>query len=166
MPPAVVTGAGRVSALLDAATGDFIWRGTPKNSVTCGISTPVIDDGIIYGNDAEGGSLVAAKAEDGERLWETVTPIDKDNTRGRGERNATLFIVKNGDKYFLFNDSGELVLANLSAEEYEELGRFQVLAPTNNAGSRKVVWSHPAYAQKCLFARNDEELVCVSLAAE
>jgi hypothetical protein len=30
---------------------------------------------------------------------------------------------------------------------------------------RPVVWSHPAFADKCLFARNDKELVCVSLAA-
>jgi outer membrane protein assembly factor BamB len=29
-----------------------------------------------------------------------------------------------------------------------------------------VVWSHPAFAGKCAFARNDRELVCVSLAEE
>ncbi len=28
-----------------------------------------------------------------------------------------------------------------------------------------VCWSHPAYAGKHIFARNDEELVCASLAA-
>jgi hypothetical protein len=27
-----------------------------------------------------------------------------------------------------------------------------------------VVWSHPAFADRCVFARNDAELVCVSLA--
>ena len=31
---------------------------------------------------------------------------------------------------------------------------------------RKVVWSHPAYADKCVFARNDKEIVCASLAAK
>lgn len=31
---------------------------------------------------------------------------------------------------------------------------------------RAVVWSHRAFAQKCLFARKDKELVYVSLAAE
>jgi hypothetical protein len=30
---------------------------------------------------------------------------------------------------------------------------------------RNVVWSHPAYADKCVFARNDKEIVCASLAA-
>ena len=29
-----------------------------------------------------------------------------------------------------------------------------------------VCWSHPAYANKCVFARSDKELVCASLAAE
>ena len=40
-----------------------------------------------------------------------------------------------------------------------------VLEPTNNTFGRPVVWSHPAFAQRCLFARNDRELVCVDLAA-
>jgi len=29
-----------------------------------------------------------------------------------------------------------------------------------------VCWSHPAYAGKCIFARNDNEIVCASLAAQ
>ena len=28
---------------------------------------------------------------------------------------------------------------------------------------RDVVWSHPAFADRCVFARNDKEIVCVSL---
>ncbi len=159
------TGAGRVSALLVASTGEIVWRGKPSTSVGCSISTPVVDDGVIFGNDSESGTLVAARVDDGERLWQTVQPIDQENSRGRGPRNATVFIVKNGSQYFLFNDSGELILAKLSADAYEEVSRFTVLKPTNFTGSRRVVWSHPAFANKCMFARNDEELVCLSLAA-
>ena len=160
------TGAGRVSALLSASSGTVIWRGTPHTSVGCSISTPVVHNGVIYGNDAESGTLVAARVDDGQRLWQTVKPIDKDNTRGRGERNATVFIVRNGKQYFLFNDSGELILARLSAEAYGEVSRFAVLKPTNFTGNRRVVWSHPAFADGCMFARNDEELVCVNLATQ
>jgi len=29
-----------------------------------------------------------------------------------------------------------------------------------------VCWSHPAFAYRCVFARNDREVVCASLAAE
>ena len=41
-----------------------------------------------------------------------------------------------------------------------------VLEPTNKTFKRPVVWSHPAFAEKCVFARNDKELVCVDLAAK
>ena len=34
------------------------------------------------------------------------------------------------------------------------------------AFGRKVVWSHPAFANQCAFIRNDKELVCVNLAAK
>ena len=30
---------------------------------------------------------------------------------------------------------------------------------------RAVVWSHPAFANRCVYARNDKEIACVSLAA-
>jgi hypothetical protein len=46
------------------------------------------------------------------------------------------------------------------------LSRAKLLAPTGSAFGRKVVWSHPAFAQKCVFARNDTELRCYALAAE
>ena len=49
---------------------------------------------------------------------------------------------------------------------YDEIGRFHVLEPTSSTFGRAVVWSHPAYANRCLYARNDKEIVCVSLAKE
>jgi hypothetical protein len=58
---------------------------------------------------------------------------------------------------------GDLILAELSAEGYKEIGRQHILEPTNGAWGRKVVWSHPAFAQKSVFARNDEELIRVDL---
>jgi hypothetical protein len=58
------------------------------------------------------------------------------------------------------------VLADLSPQGYKELDRFHVLAPTNTTSRRNVVWSHPAFAARSLFARNDKELVRVSLAKE
>jgi outer membrane protein assembly factor BamB len=152
------------AALIDLSTGEPVWRATPKTAVICSISTPFLDGGIIYGNDASG-TLTAARLEDGERLWQTARPtMGPDADRPRGASNATLFLVKNGDRFFLFNDSGDLIVARLSPEGYEELGRFHVLEPTNRSGPRPVVWSHPAFAQRCMFARNDEQLVCVSLA--
>ena len=58
------------------------------------------------------------------------------------------------------------MIAKLSPKAYEEVSRAKLLEPTNEAFGRPVVWSHPAFADKCVFARNDKEIVCVSLAKE
>ena len=55
-------------------------------------------------------------------------------------------------------------IAKLSPKGYEEIDRAKLLDPTNEAFKRPVVWSHPAFADKCVFARNDKEIVCYSLA--
>jgi hypothetical protein len=41
-----------------------------------------------------------------------------------------------------------------------------MLEPTAAVFGRKVVWSHPAFASRCVFGRNDKEIVCASLAKE
>jgi hypothetical protein len=65
---------------------------------------------------------------------------------------------------FLFTDRGDLILSRLTAAGYQELGRFHLLGPTADFGQRKMAWVAPAYSGQCVFARNDKELVCVSLA--
>jgi outer membrane protein assembly factor BamB len=159
------SGIGNASALLkltsDKPGAEVVWRGNPKNSVYCSNSTPFLSGGMIYGADCQTGAFIGAKMQDGERLWDTFVP-----TTG-GERRAshgTAFIVQQAHRYFLFSETGDLILADLSPKGYEELGRFRVLEPTNESFGRPVVWSHPAFANKCVFARNDKEVVCVDLA--
>ena len=84
------------------------------------------------------------------------------------ERWANAFIVAQGDRYFLFNEKGDLIIARLTPQAYTEIDRAHIIEPTGSIGSprRKVVWSHPAFADRAVFARNDKELVCVELAAE
>jgi hypothetical protein len=41
---------------------------------------------------------------------------------------------------------------------------MRLLEATNTDPGRAVVWSHPAFANRSIYARNDKELVCVSLA--
>jgi hypothetical protein len=161
------SGIGKIAALLklddEKAAAEVVWRGESKSAVYSANSTPFLENGMIYGSDCHLGAVVGARLEDGERLWQTMQP-----TTG-GERRAahgTAFLVKHKDRFFLFSETGDLILAKLSPEKYEELGRFHVLEPTNEAFGRDVVWSHPAFAERSIFARNDEELVRVSLAAE
>jgi hypothetical protein len=80
-------------------------------------------------------------------------------------RWGNAFLVKNGDRYFLFNEKGDLIIAKLSPKGYEEISRAQLLEPTSDAAGRSVVWSHPAFANRQMFARNDKEIICVNLAA-
>ena len=138
-----------------------VWRGKKGNSIMPVNMTPLLDDGHIYGVN-QPGQFIAVKLENGERVWETTEPVT-----GKGSKpvdSATAFLVKNGDRYFLFNEKGELVIAKLSPKGYEEVSRAKVIEQTNLAFGRNVVWSHPAFANKCAFIRNDKEIICVSLA--
>ncbi|MDB5346622.1 MAG: outer rane biosis protein BamB [Schlesneria sp.] len=159
-----VSGIGSVAAVFklkdSEPAAEVVWRATPKTAVFAANTTPVIDDdGIIYGADCMSGQFRAVKLDSGDRLWDTFAPTT--NTRRGG--HGTAFIVRNEDKYFLFSETGDLILAKLSASKYDEISRFHVLEPTGECFGREVVWSAPAYANKCCFARNDKELVCVSL---
>jgi outer membrane protein assembly factor BamB len=160
------SGIGSASVLLKLddkrPAAEVVWRGNPKTAIYSASATPLIVDGTVYGADCQLGALMAARLSDGERLWQTFQP-----TAGGDRRvsHGTAFLVRHEDRYFLFSETGDLILARLSPQGYQELDRFHVLEPTNEAFGRPVVWSHPAFANKCVFARNDRELVCVDLAA-
>lgn len=158
---------GNISALIkldDEKPGaKFVWKGKPKTSIFCSNSTPFIDGDMLYGCDVETGALVGAALKDGKRLWQTTKATDNNKRRSR---HATAFLVKHENRYFLFNELGDLVIAKLSRDGYTEEGRFHVLEPTNEAFGRDVVWVHPAFANKSLYARNDKELVCVDLSKD
>jgi len=56
-----------------------------------------------------------------------------------------------------------LIICKMTPKGYEEIDRAKLLEPTNRyAAGRTVVWSHPAFADQTIFARNDKEIVAVS----
>ena len=71
----------------------------------------------------------------------------------------------NGDSVWLFTDQGQLIRAQLTPEGYKEWTRATVIEPTYAFSGRKVAWTPPAFANRHIFARNDQELVCASLEA-
>ena len=101
--------------------------------------------------------------QNGERLWETFAATTGGTRRAS---HGTAFLVKHEDRFFLANETGDLIIARLSPSGYDEVSRFHMLEPTNECFGRSVVWSHPAFAQRSVFARNDKELICVDLAAK
>jgi outer membrane protein assembly factor BamB len=157
---------GSLLVRLDSAKpdGTLAWRTqkasekdtTHLNSILC---TPFLEDGYVYGVCSYG-QLRCLRAETGERVWETFQAT----TAGDPVRWANAFIVKNGGRFFLFNEKGDLIIARLSPAGYEEISRAHLLEPTNKDCGRLVVWSHPAFANRCCFVRNDKELICVDLA--
>jgi outer membrane protein assembly factor BamB len=144
----------------DKPGAEVVWRGTKDTAVYPVNGTPFIEGNYLYGVCTES-QLRCVKLETGERIWETMAAT-LGTKRGR---SGTAFLVKNGDRFFLFNEAGYLIIARLSPKGYEEVDRAKILEPTGLAFGRDVVWSHPAFAERRVFARNDKEIVCVSLEA-
>ena len=145
---------------------DLMWKGNSTSEIeTDGlhslISTPVIEGDYIYGICSYG-QFRCLDARTGKRVWETME-VTKENARW-----ATGHIVRHQDRYFISNDRGELIIARLSPEGYDEISRTKIIKPTSSVGRRRelgaINWSHPAYANRHIIARNDEEIVRYSLA--
>lgn len=141
-----------------------VWQGSRTIGLAPVSGTPFIEDGIAYGIDGNG-IFRAMRVATGERLWGTARPVNGEDNERRGPKEGATFVTRNGDRFFIFGENGDLVIARLSPEKYDEVSRTRLLEPVGVGLGRRVVWSHPAYADKCIFARNDQEIVCVSLAA-
>jgi outer membrane protein assembly factor BamB len=143
----------------------MLWKGKSDSEISTDglhavVNTPVVVGDHIYGICSYG-QFRCLKLKTGERVWETME-VTKEKARW-----ASGFIVRNGDRYFINNDRGELIIARLSPQGYQEISRTSLIKPTTNPGNRRelgaVNWSHPAYANRHIFARNDEEIISVSL---
>lgn len=145
----------------DASQVKELWRGEQKNSVYSANATPLIHQGVIYGTDCQVGSLMAIDTKDGNRLWQNYDATLLGNNRRLS--HGTAFLVRRNDLFWIFAESGDLILAKLSRAGYQELGRTKVLKPTGECFGRSVVWSHPAFANRTAYCRNDEEIVAVAL---
>jgi outer membrane protein assembly factor BamB len=142
----------------DAEKPTIEWGNRSKHGMAPVNVQPFVDGDIIYGVD-QNGLLMAVQIPSGERLWETSDAING----GRPGGSDTVFIVRQADRYWLFNELGELLIAQLSPEGYQEIDRAKLLEPTNNAFGRDVVWCMPAFANRRIYVRNDDELICVDL---
>ncbi len=157
---------GSLALRLGSREPQVLWR-SPKASekdtthLHSIIATPVIEGGHIYGVCGYG-QLRCLKLETGERVWETLAAT----TPEKETRWGNAFLVKHGDRFLLANERGDLIIARLTPAGYVEISRTRLIEPTNRDPGRPVVWSHPAFANRSVYARNDREIVCASLAAE
>ena len=144
----------------DRPAAEVVYKGKSKDLAKADglhamMCSPILQGGHIYGVCVFG-ELRCLKADTGKRLWEHATV----------ERKAlgpTTFIVPHGDRHFLFSDEGDLIIARLTPNGYNEIDRAHIIEPTLFSRGREVVWSHPAFANGCVFVRNDREIICLSL---
>ena len=126
----------------------------------CLMSTPYIAGEHIYGADSDG-VLRCLRLDSGEQVWQDDSAVPRN-------RWATIHMVRNGDRTWLFNERGELIIAKLTPQGFHEISRAKLIDPTTDQLRRRdgVTWSHPAFADRHVFARNDKELVCADLSAD
>jgi len=149
----------------DKLAVEKVWQRKGKNekntdSLHCCISTSIIDGDYIYGIDSYG-ELRCLDLHTGDRIWESLEVVPK-------ARWANVHMVRQEDKVWMFNERGELIISKLSPRGYQEISRTKLIEPTEGQLGQRggVCWSHPAFAYKHVFVRNDEELLCADLSAK
>ena len=158
----------------DKKSSKLIWKGkgrgeTPKQTegLHSIMATPFVDNGYIFGVCSYG-ELRCLKLSNGERVWENLSATGSQNEPI--ERWGNAFLIKHDKNFFIFNEKGDLIISELSPSGYKEIDRSHLIDPTGIAptggSKRKIVWSHPAFADKKIFLRNDKEIKCFSLAQE
>jgi outer membrane protein assembly factor BamB len=139
-----------------------IWRRKGRSerntdALHCVIGSPVIKDGYIYGTDSYG-EMRCLRAENGDRVWENLDIVPR-------ARWGTAHLIEHGDKTWIFNERGELMITKLSPLGVDIISRAPLIEPTKLQLNRRggVCWTHPAFAYGHVFVRNDSALVCVDL---
>jgi outer membrane protein assembly factor BamB len=143
----------------DKAAVSVLWPETRAVSkrVLSNTSTALLRGEYVFSAKTSG-ELVCLEAGTGKEVWATNTVTSLRN-------GSSIHLTPNADAVFLFTDKGDLIRAELTPQGYREISRAHLLKPTSPFGDRKCAWTPPAYANRHVFARNDEELVCASLAA-
>lgn len=122
------------------------------------ISNPIFVGDHVYGVDSYG-EFRCLDAATGDRIWE-------DQSLVRRNRWATIHMVQHEGRVWMLNEQGELLITELSPQGAKVLSRAQVIEPTKVQLARGpgVVWAPPAYAERSIFVRSDNELIRCSLA--
>jgi len=144
----------------DYTTAEKVWQRSGESerktdALHCVMNTPMILGEYIYGVDSYG-ELRCLDFHTGDRIWEDQTAVKRN-------RWANIHFVKHEDKIWMFNEQGELLITELSPEGFKEIDRAFLIAPTKKQLGRGVTWTHPAFANKHIFVRNDNELICADL---
>lgn len=144
----------------NSLTAEKVWQRCGESeretdALHCVINTPVIMDNYIYGVDSYG-ELRCLELKSGNRVWEDLTAVRKN-------RWANIHFIQHENKTWMFNEHGELIISELNPQGFREISRAKIIKPTKKQLPRGVTWSHPAFANRHIFVRNDNRLICVDV---
>ena len=157
-------GSLMVSAPKDRLSSEVIWRKVGPSerqteSLHSMISTPLQSGDFVYGFDSYG-EFRCLEAATGDRVWETQSLVPK-------SRWAMAHMVQHQPtgRIWMLNERGELLITEINDSGIEILARSQLIEPTRAQLNQRggVCWSHPAFANNCIYARNDERIVKAKL---
>ena len=158
-----VAGFNNKNMMLELATDQpgakTLWRDASKHALSPVNVQPFLMDGKVYGLD-QSGEFRCIEIPSGKIVWATPQPLG-DRKLGSG----TVFLTRAGetDRFWMFAETGDLIIGQVSPKGFDELSRMHVIDATNKAFGRDVAWCAPAYANRHMYVRNDKEIVCVDL---
>jgi hypothetical protein len=146
----------------DAAAVSTLWHRKGRSerdtdALHAMTTTPILEDGLIYGVDSYG-ELRCLRQDNGDRVWESLELLPK-------IRWGTMHFVRNQGRVWVFTEKGELAIVRLLPVGLDVISRAMLIEPTKEQHARGVCWTHPAFANRCVYIRNDRELRCVDVAA-
>jgi outer membrane protein assembly factor BamB len=146
----------------DGTSPNVLWRTgassteRKNDSLHAIMCAPIVREDFVYGVGSYG-EFRCLDTKTGKIVWETYDATGHD-------RWWNAFLVSHNDRVVICNEQGDIIFAKLSGAGYKELSRAKMIDPTQKIQRRMTVWSHPAFAMQSVFARNDGELIRVSLA--
>ena len=99
----------------DKPAVEQLWRRQGRDekhtdSLHAVLSTPYIDGDYVYGVDSYG-ELRCLTAATGDRVWESLKA-------GPKVRWGTIHMVRNGERTWMFNELGQLLIAELTPDRF------------------------------------------------
>lgn len=147
---------------LEKNEAKLLWHKVGKseretNGLHSTISTPVIKNGYIYGIDSYG-EVRCMDLLTGERIWEDLSLV-------RQGRWSNIHFIRQDEKVWAFNETGELILGKFTPQKFSNYGRVKLietvmLSPNPRHG---VCWAIPAFYGNRIIVRNDEKMICYEI---
>ncbi|MFW5820525.1 MAG: PQQ-binding-like beta-propeller repeat protein, partial [Bacteroidota bacterium] len=131
-----------------------LWHKAGKNeretiALHSTISTPIIKEGYVYGIGSYG-ELRCLDLLTAERIWE-------DKSLVRQGRWSNIHFVRQGEKVWGFNETGEMILGELTPAGFKNYGKVNLIDPVRISPNPRggVCWAIPAFYGNRVIVRND-----------